>query len=189
MASLHQQFTSYYNDTKNQVFNYFMVRLNFDRETAEDLLMDVVVKAYENFHKFDSKKASFKTWIFTMAHNHLVNFWRDNKKTASLEGMEEEGIFPAVTEINDEAEQHIENRKIQNVLSRMKEDEREVVILRYIQDLDYAEISKVLGKKEGAIRTQLSRSLKRFEEIYKKLYPLILIIVTIILEWCIKIRN
>lgn len=166
-----------------------MARLNYDRETAEDLLMDVVLKAYENFHKFDSKIASFKTWIFTMAHNHLVNFWRDNKKTASLEGMEEEGIFHATTEINDETEQHIENEKIQKVLSRMKEEEKEVVILRYIQDLDYDEISKVLGKKEGAIRTRLSRSLQRFEKIYKELYPIILIIVTIILEWCIRIRN
>ena len=99
--------------------------------------------------------------------------------------MEEGGFSPAIVEIGDETEQNLENEKIQRVLSKMKEGEREVVVLRYIQDLDYEEIAKVLGKKQGAIRTKLSRSLKRFEEIYKKLYPVILILVTIIAKWCI----
>ena len=185
MSATHQQFTDHYNETKDQVFNYFMVRLNFNRAVAEDLLMDIVLKAYEKFDRFDPNKASFKTWIFTLAHNHLINYWRDNKKTASLDAMEEGGFSPAIVEIGDETEQNLENEKIQRVLSKMKEGEREVVVLRYIQDLDYEEIAKVLGKKQGAIRTKLSRSLKRFEEIYKKLYPVILILVTIIAKWCI----
>ncbi len=184
-SDTHKQFTDHYNDTKDQVFNYFMVRLNFNRAVAEDLLMDVVVKAYENFHKFDEKRASFKTWIFTLAHNHLVNYWRDSKKTASLDAMEEGGFSPATVEIDDETEQNLENEKIQKVLSKMKEGEKEIVTLRYIQDLEYSEIAKVLGKKPGAIRTKLSRALKRFEEIYKKLYPVIIILVTIFTKWCI----
>ncbi len=189
MGSEHAQFTSHYNDTKDHVFNYFMVRLSYNRAVAEDLLMDIMLKAYEKFHKFDPKKGTFKTWIFTLAHNHLVNYWRDSKSTSSLDAMEESGFSPATVELNDETEQNIENEKIQRVLSKMKEGEREVVVLRYIQDLEYGEISTILSKKEGAIRTKLSRSLKKFEKLYKELYPLVILFVTILIKWCMNIYN
>ena len=117
--------------------------------------------------------------------NLVLKSKQDSKKTASLDAMEEGGFSPATVEIDDETEQNLENEKIQKVLSKMKEGEKEIVTLRYIQDLEYSEIAKVLGKKPGAIRTKLSRALKRFEEIYKKLYPVIIILVTIFTKWCI----
>jgi RNA polymerase sigma-70 factor (ECF subfamily) len=150
-----------------------MVRLNFNKELAEDLLMDVVLKAYENFAKFDPRKASFKTWIFTLAHNHLVNFWRDNQKktTTSLEDMEEEGITAAITDFKNNAENDIESEKIQKILSLMKDSEREMITLRYLEDLDYKEIAKITNKKEGAVRTCLSRAMENFKKFHKKIYP------------------
>ena len=169
----HDRFIAYYNDHKDKIFTYLMYRLNFDQALAEDLLMDIVLRAYENFNKFDPEKGSFKTWIFTLAHNHLLNFWRDNqkKKTVSLENLEEEGVFTAVTEADNPVSQDIENKKIQHILSLMKEDEREIIILRYLEELNYGEIAQITGKNEGAIRTSLSRALDRFSDLYKKIYP------------------
>ena len=169
----HDQFISYYQENKDKLFTYLMYRLNFDRALAEDLLMDIVLKAYENFNKFDPEKGSFKTWIFTLAHNHLVNFWRDNKKkkTVSLENMEEEGISVAFVEAEDPVSQEIESRKIQHILSLMNESDREIITLRYLEELSYKEIAQIIGKEEGAIRTSLSRALDRFSDLYKKIYP------------------
>jgi RNA polymerase sigma-70 factor (ECF subfamily) len=164
------RFVTYYNEVKDKLFTYLMVRLQFDRKTAEDLMMDVVVKAYEHFSKFDETRASFKTWIFTMAHNHLVNFWRDQKKSVSLEGLEEEGIYPATTESGHEAGRQSDRRNITHILSMMKESEREIISMRYFQELDYAEIASITGRNEGAIRTSLSRALDRFSDLYKKFY-------------------
>jgi RNA polymerase sigma-70 factor (ECF subfamily) len=150
-----------------------MVRLNFNKELAEDLLMDVYLKAYEKFKKFDPNKASFKTWIFTIAHNHLVNHWRDNKAhaTTSLEYLEEEGVAAAITEPENNAANDIEYEKIQRVLSLMKDSEREMITLRYLEDLDYKEIAAITNKKEGAIRTCLSRAMENFRKFHKKVYP------------------
>jgi RNA polymerase sigma-70 factor (ECF subfamily) len=115
-------------------------------------------------------KGSFKTWIFTFAHNHLVNFWRDKKKSVSLEALEEEGISPAVTEMEESSGQDINNKNIRHILSLMKESESEIILMRYMQDMSYSEIASIIGKNEGAIRTSLSRSLERFAELYKKIY-------------------
>lgn len=172
MSSKHDHFIGLYQEHKDKLFNYLMVRLSFNKLLAEDLLMDVTLKAYENFHKFDPDKGSFKTWIFTLAHNHLVNYWRDNQKkaTTSLEDMEEAGITIAITEPENNAASSIENQKIKQVLALMKDSEREIITLRYLEDMEYDEIARVINKKEGAIRTALSRALNRFEALYKKVY-------------------
>lgn len=171
MQKENDPFLAHYQEYKDRLFNYLMYRLQFDRAQAEDLLMDIILKAYKNFASFDPAKGSFKTWIFTLAHNHLVNFWRDRGSRAadSLEALEEKGITPSV-EPEDLVSGQIEGEKVRHVLSLMPEGEREVVVLRYLEDLDYPEIARILDKKEGAIRTSLSRALGRFETIYKKLY-------------------
>ncbi len=169
---IHDRFLEHYHEHKDKLLTYLMVRLNFNREQSEDLLMDVVLKAYEHFDKFDPEKGSFKTWIFTLAHNHLINFWRDQskKKTVSLEKLEEDGFVAATVEHEGKAYLRIENEKIQHVLSLMNGSEREIISLRYFEDMEYKEIAEVINKKEGTIRTGLSRAMKRFSEIYQKLY-------------------
>jgi RNA polymerase sigma-70 factor (ECF subfamily) len=173
MSEANDRFMGHYQENKDKVFNYLMYRLNFDRALAEDLFMDVVLKAYSHFGEFDPSKASFKTWIFTLAHNHLVNYWRDRQKAeaVSLDQLEEEGVTVAITEMAEDVSAQIDGKNIRKVLSLMADSEREVVTLRYLEDLEYAEISKITGKKEGAIRTSLSRSLNRFSTFYRKLYP------------------
>ncbi len=173
MSEANDRFLGHYQENKDKVFNYLMYRLNFDRALAEDLFMDVVLKAYSHFGDFDPAKASFKTWIFTLAHNHLVNYWRDRQKTESesLDRLEEEGITVAITEMAEDVSAHIDGKNIRKVLSLMADSEREVVTLRYLEDLEYAEISEITGKKEGAIRTSLSRALDHFSALYRKLYP------------------
>ncbi len=172
MNSSHDQFLRHYHDHKDKLFNYLMVRLGFNRPQAEDLLMDIVLKAYENFGKFNPEKGSFSTWIFTVAHNHLVNHWRDDakRKTTSLDKLEEGGYTAASIEAEDRVSPVIQNEKIEKVLNLMSDTEKEIITLRYLQDLEFSEIAEVLNKKEGTIRTSLSRAMRRFSEIYQKIY-------------------
>lgn len=158
----HEVFVAHYEEMKDKVFTYLMYRLNFDRETAEDLLMDIILKAYENFHQFDSKKGSFKNWIFGIAHNHLLNHWRDRKTEVPIEQAEN----VAQEDNYDETPSPF----IAKVLSLLNDTEREMITLRYLSDLNYEEIAAITGKKEGAIRTSLSRALDRFKTLYDKLY-------------------
>lgn len=172
MRDNHDRFLSEYQQVKDKLFNYLMYRLSFKREEAEDLLMDVVLKAYENFDKFDEKKGTFKTWMFTLTHNHLVNHWRNQakKKTISLDAIEEAGVTVATIEAEDTASSRIESENIKHILSLMNDTEREMISLKYLEDLNNREIAEVLGKNEGAVRTGLSRALRRFAELHKKLY-------------------
>lgn len=166
----HDRFMAHYQEHKDKVFNYLMVRLSYNRPLAEDLFMDIVLKAYQHFDKFDPEKGSFKTWLFALAHNHLINYWRDSKKTVSLEALEDDGFVPATVEPDHQAANMIESEKIQKVMIYLKPSDREIISLRYLQDLSSKEIANILGKKDGAVRTSLSRALDRFSDIYQKVY-------------------
>lgn len=168
--SVDEVFLAHYHETKDKVFTYLMYRLNFDRETSEDLLMDIVLKAYEKFYQFDSEKGSFKNWILRIAHNHLVNHWRDKKEEYSLDDMEEGGAPMPSVDLAEEASGELRSEAIHKTLLLLSDAERELITLRYLSDLDYEEIAVITGKGEGAIRTGLSRALKQFKHFHQRLY-------------------
>lgn len=165
------QFETYYQDYKDKVFSYLMYRLNFDRNLCEELLMDIVTKAYERFDQFDEDKGSFKTWFFTIAHNHLLNYWRDKKKVQSLDALEEKGVNLGSVEMEDKASKSFNQKNVEAILNLLTEKEREVISLRYLSDLSHKEIGEIMNKKEATVRTALSRAMKQFKQFHQKLYP------------------
>ncbi len=167
MNKTHDSFINHYQNNKDKLFNYLMYRLNFDKELAEDILMDIVLKAYENYKQFNSGKGSFKNWIFTIAHNHLVNHWRDNKNNLPLK----ENINDSASEnINGKIDKKMELEKVKKILSLMDKKESEIIVLKYINEFTTKEIAETLKKKENAVRTGLSRAIKQFKSLYNKIY-------------------
>lgn len=168
--SAHEQFIAYYQESKGKVFSYLMYRSNFNRVVCEDLLMDIALKAYENFDQFEPKKGSFKSWIFRITHNHLINSWRGNRAVDSLEKMEEEGVSMPSVEVNEGVSNEIYANQIEHVLSLLSEKEKEVITLKYLNEFSYEEIANITNNNQGTIRTSLSRALSKFKSIYSKLY-------------------
>ncbi len=144
-------------------------------EEAEDLTQEVFIKVFQTLQSFDSKQGSFSTWLHRVARNHLVDHYRRTKKdriTGSIEddpAILEERPSPGAGPIG-----HLEARErqeqLQRALDRLSPDLREAVVLRDLNDLDYLEISQVLGVPQGTVnsrinrgRLELGRVLKRME--------------------------
>lgn len=169
----HKQFIAQYHEVKDKVFTYLMYRVNFNRETAEDLLMDIILKAYENLDKFDPEKGSFKGWVFAIAHNELVNYWRGNEVRPPTEDLSKyENHTYSKYMADTETSQNMETKKIWQILEFMSASDKEIILLRFMDELNYEEISNVTGKDQGAVRTQLSRALEKFRNLYQKFYPI-----------------
>lgn len=165
------QFEQYYHKYKDKIFTYLMYRVNLDRDVAEDLLMEVFLKAYERFNQYEEEKGAFKSWIFAVAHNHLLNFYRDRKVVDSLEVLEEEGfVVPSKDDVEMNVGVEIEKDNAQEALQCLNEDEREVIIMRFINELSISEISLFINKTEGATRTFLSRAMNSLRNTYYRLF-------------------
>jgi len=158
MSANSRDFILYYKQFRDKIYNYFLYRTGFNRDLAEDLTSEVFIKALKNFDSFDESK-KFQSWIFTIAHNHLVNHYKASKSVVSLEAVEQTLSMPA-----DDHSQVLEVENIIKVIATMAESDREPLLMRYVDGLSNQEIADLLAKDEGAVRTQLSRSLAKLRE-------------------------
>ena len=83
IENINTDFASFYDVNVKIVYGYLYYRLRH-RQTAEDLTEQTFLKALENFHRFDGQKASFKTWVFRIARNTLMQTLNEAKKTTQV---------------------------------------------------------------------------------------------------------
>ena len=152
-------FIPYYNQFKDKIYNYFLYRVGFDKAVAEDLTSEVFVKAFKNFDGFDEAK-KFQSWIYMIAHNHLVNHYKSAKRDVPLELMEN-----FLQYLDKDAEEKYELERILKIIRCMEEKDKEILQLKLVDELSNQEIADILEKEEGAIRTQISRSISKLREI------------------------
>lgn len=162
MDSKSDNFIGYYDQFKNKIFVYFLYRVNFNREVAEDLTSEVFLKALKSFADFDQSR-SFQSWIYAIAHNHLVNYYRvANRETQLLEDQ-----YLTKGDI-DKVELEYELEAIMKIIKLMDSSDQEVLLMRFVDQLSNTEIAMLLDKDEGAIRTKISRSLAKLRELLDK---------------------
>ncbi len=162
MEGQKENFVSYYDKFKDKIFVYFLYRVNFNRTIAEDLTSEVFLKALDHFDSFDQAR-SFQSWIFTIAHNHLVNHYRvAGRETELLADQYITHVDTQKVELNYELEQ------VLKTIYTMEKSDRDILLMRFVDDLSNSDIADLLGKEEGAIRTKISRTLAKLREILDK---------------------
>jgi RNA polymerase sigma-70 factor (ECF subfamily) len=174
MEKTASQFERYYHESKDKIFTFLVYRVNFDKDLAEDLLMEIFLKAFERFDQFDIGKGPFEAWIYTIARNHLYNYFRDNKQQSSLELMEEEtGFVPSIgpEDVKKSTELDFKRVQIFKALDCVSQEEKDVIVMKYIQEIPIAEIARIIDRTEGAARTFISRAMNNLRSSYIRLYP------------------
>ncbi len=165
MATKQDNFLAYYNQFKDKIFNYFLYRVGFDKALAEDLTSEVFIKALKAFASFDENQ-KFQSWIYAIAHNHLINHYvRAGRTTVPLEELED--FIPDTN--NNQFEEKYEAEQVLQVIDEMAASDRDILRFRFVDELDYREIADILCKEEGAVRTQVSRSLEKLRQKLKKI--------------------
>ncbi len=155
-------FISYYEKYKDKIYLYFLYRVNFNRDTAEDLTSEVFLKALKSFENFDHNR-SFQAWIYAIAHNHLVNYYRTAKREVELT----ENIFSTKEDIK-KIEVNYELDLVLKEINGLEDSDKEILLMRFVDELTNPEIADLLDKEEGAIRTKISRSLDKLRKKLEK---------------------
>lgn len=127
-----------YNEYYLKVRNYILSKINNFYE-AQDICSNVFVKVYENLDKFDEKKASMSTWIFTITRNTLTDYYRKNKIYEELN----ENIA-----IEDEGESICNEENLNtmaNALENIDERERDIILMHYYSNMTLKEIAEKMS--------------------------------------------
>jgi len=147
-----------------------------DTESVEDILQESFIKIYVNLNDYDSDY-SFSSWAYRITHNEAVNYLRKNKKviTIPLETDDEESaslieVLKSEIDVAQEILQKDLVERIRKVISMLPDKYREVLILRYMEDMNYEEISDVLRMPMGTVATTINRAKEKFKQIAEKMH-------------------
>ena len=157
-------FDNYY----DRIFGYVLRRVA-NPDIAKDIISEVFFKAFTNLWKFRWRNISISAWLYKIATNEVNYFFRKKKyKTVSLDRlMEENGLEPVSPEATIEEElinveitlkKHQDYLEVQKRIAEMPVKYQEVISLRIFESKSIKEISEILNKKEGTIKSILSRS-------------------------------
>ena len=143
------------------IFN-FMVRHRLDRTTAADLTQEAFLKAYRSIASFKPERASFKTWLYTISYNLI----RDNARRMDVRSRGAEELQRAqdvAPPSRTHADVLADSDEIERLLSLVDEEARGLLVLRYLQEVPYNEISEITGMPAATLRSKVHRALKRLQ--------------------------
>jgi len=141
------------------VYGYSFYLLG-DHHDAEDVTERTFVAALGAIDRYRDTGASFRSWLFRIAHNQLANALRarSRHRTLPLDDVQEAGAAggdPArLAGLADEA------RRLRAAVGALSVDRRQVIVLRFVDGLSAREIGEVLGRSEGAVRVLQHRALR-----------------------------
>jgi len=157
---------------EKKITRYIKRIAGLNNEDTEDLLQDIFIKVYQNLNGFD-KFLKFSSWIYRIAHNEIISQWRKNKARPQLVGGQEIDAFlhNIASEINIEKEikHHDLKDDIKKVLEKLDIKYREVLILRFLEEKSYEEISDILKKPMGTVATLINRAKRQFKKEAQKI--------------------
>lgn len=108
------------------------------RHDAEDLVSEIFTKAYAKWNSYDPAKASLSTWIYTITHNAVVDYYRSQKKMVEYADYMDAEEFAA-----EEADERLE--QLADALQRLKEKERDLIILHYYKGCTLKKVAELMG--------------------------------------------
>lgn len=155
-----EDFERLYEQHAQRLFGFLVYRTG-DRALAEDVLADTFEAAFRARHRFDRRRASEGTWLYSIALNRL----RDLQRRGGAEERALARSAPADEPLLDPALERVEDREaLSRALERLTPEEREAIALRFGADLTLKEMAKVLGEPMTTAEGRVYRGLRKLRD-------------------------
>ena len=151
-------FAAVYDRFVTPVYRYLYSRAG-NAADAEDLTAQTFLSALERLDSY-RENGTFAGWLFAIAHHKVIDHYRRGR---FLDGLELPSNLPGDADPSGDAEKRLELQKLAAILHNLSADEREILRLRFVADLSFAEIATALGKREDAVKKALYRLLGRVQ--------------------------
>jgi RNA polymerase sigma factor (sigma-70 family) len=172
---------------KPGVLQKMAIGVRFNTEVAKDLMMDIFTKIHLNFESYNPNEAALSTWIYTIANNRLIDYKRAERyevlsiEELNVKGGEDKDDASFSFQIADKSnmgngfneivKQERAEMIINAVNSIKNKTVREVIKLRYLEDLDYDKIVELTGLPKGSIKAYVNRGRAEIHEFITRKTP------------------
>src|SRR4030042_525008 len=163
-----EAFGELYDKYYSQIFGYVLKRVA-NLEIAQDVTSETFLKALKNLWQFRWRNIPFSCWLYRIANNEIVNYFRKHKSgLISLEKIPDpvsnSNPQMELIEAQEELKKHQDFLKARGKISKLDFKYQEVIMLRFFEKKQIKEISEILGKKEGTIKSLLHRGIEKLKD-------------------------
>jgi RNA polymerase sigma-70 factor (ECF subfamily) len=161
---LDREFSDLYRAHLRDVYSYAYYRIG-NHHDAEDLTEQTFLQAYRHFERAqrESHGRPLRPWLIRIAHNLAANYYRDRSRRPTTQ-LEDASVLSAPLDTEDLVESREEVKEVLSGVSKLPEDRREALIMRFALDMDNREIARAMGRSEGATKVLLHRAIRQLEQ-------------------------
>jgi len=165
---LDRDFTELYRSHLRDVYSYAYYRIG-NHHDAEDLTEQTFLQAYRHFERAqrESDGRPLRPWLIRIAHNLAANYYRDRSRRPQTQ-LEDAAVISAPHLTEKLVEGREEVHEVLEGVSKLPDDRREALIMRFALDMDNREIARALGRSEGATKVLIHRAIRQLEESLKE---------------------
>lgn len=144
-----EAFTQLYEAYFDKLYRYVALKIG-NKAEAEDMTQQVFLNALKSVSSFKWRGISFSAWLFRIAHNQVVDYLRKKSKQATT--LLDESLVSSDSNPQLVAEHKLDIEQLVSATKQLTETQREVISLRFAGELPIAQVAKVMGKSQGAVK-------------------------------------
>lgn len=155
-----EAFGGLYDAYIKKIYDFVYFKTNH-KETAEDIVSQVFFKALSKIGKFKFSQGTFQAWLYQIARNTVIDFYRTKKQDANVDdywGLKDK------TDIARDTEVKLKLEEVDVYLTKLKPEQREIIIMRVWQGMSYQEIAAVMVKSEASCKMVFSRAVRKLRD-------------------------
>jgi RNA polymerase sigma-70 factor (ECF subfamily) len=156
-----------YDKYQPKLFRFIFLKVS-QREEAEDLTHQVFLSAWRNIETFQDQGLPLSSWLYKIARNKVIDYYRTRKQITSIEDVPEEILVLSHDSGSKELENKMEVEAVYKALGKLSSDYQEIILMRFVEGLSPKEISQITGRNRGAVRVLQFRALRQLRRTLEK---------------------
>jgi len=153
---------------EQKLYRYVRRITDASHEECEDILQEIFLKTYRYLHNFDPS-LSFSSWIYSIAHNETISHFRKRSVRPHTIREEDGGIYLKNIEADLDMAKELDRAQLQiqvkEVLKKLGPKYKDILILRYLEEKSYQEISDILKLPVKTVGTRINRAKKQLHQV------------------------
>ncbi|MCL5012308.1 MAG: sigma-70 family RNA polymerase sigma factor [Patescibacteria group bacterium] len=155
-----------YDKYQPPIFRFIYLKVSH-REEAEDLTHQVFLSAWENISSFQEQGLPISSWLYQIARNRVIDYYRTKHTTIPIEDIDEES-HAVMQDMVGTVHNKIQLEHVHAALRSLHPDQQDVIIMRFVEGLSNAETAIAIGKHEGTVRVLQHRALRNLKKEIQK---------------------
>jgi len=159
MTSKNLNFIKLYDQYSDSIYRFIYFRVH-NKDNAWDITQECFLRTLEYINTPQNKINNKRALIYQIARNLIADFWRAQEKQSSQDIYEIQDELHIDTNIEENLDTKMELEELMKYINSLKDHNRDLLLLRYVDGLSFSEIAEILEKNQIALRVQASRLVK-----------------------------